>query len=75
MKFQNNGQKILRGYRNKHTGMWEVSFLTTQCKEPTTAIAKNVLAQATRSELESYHHAALLSPTNTSLLKAIKKVF
>ena len=47
----------------------------TQCKAPNTSTTKNVLSQANNPELFSYYHAALFRPTNTSLLKAIKKIF
>ena len=74
MEIQNNGQKILRGYRNKNTVMWGFQLSATKYKDNTKAKAQNLMAQATKPELASYYNAALFSPTNTSLLKAIKQV-
>ena len=74
-KIQNNGQKKLTVHRNKYTRLLEVSFTTTQKKEGKTAIAHNILPQATKLELSMYYHDELFSPQNTSLLNDTKQVF
>ena len=51
--------------------MWEVP-LETQKSE---VVVNNILDHTTKPELAQYLHAALFSPTASSLLKSIKQVF
>ena len=66
-----NGEEIIKGTRNKKTGMWEVPLGTQQSEN----VVNNILAQTSKLELAKYLHAALFSPTTASLLKEIKQVF
>ena len=66
-----NGKEIIKGTRNKKTGMWEVPLDTQQ---PEAAI-NSILAQTSKPELAQYLHAEILRPTTASLIKAIKQGF
>ena len=57
MSVQKNGQEIIKGTRNKKTGLWEVP-LDTQQSEYVTNI---MLEQTSQPELAQYLHAALFS--------------
>ena len=71
MYIQNNGEEIIKGARNKNTGMWEVPLGPQQSE----TMVNNILAQTSKLELGQYLHAALFSLNTASLLKAIKQVF
>ena len=68
-KVQKNGQEIMKGTRNKKTGMWEVTLETQQLE----FVTNNILSQKTKPEISQYLHVALLIPTTESLLKAISE--
>ena len=57
--------KIIKGNRNKQTGMWEVPLETQQFK----IVVNNILAQTNKPETTQYLHHTLFSPKTTSLLK------
>ena len=65
------GTEIIKGTRNKQTGICEATIETQQSE----IVGNNILSQTTKLELAHYFHAALFSPTTASLLKAIKKGF
>ena len=71
MSVQKNEEGIIKGTRNKKTGMWEVPLGPQQSEN----VVKNILAQNSKPELAKYLHAALFSPTTQSLLKAIRQGF
>ena len=71
MQVQKNGQEILKGTRNKQTGMWEVTLKKKQSE----AVTNNIMSQTTKPELAQYRHISLFIPTTGSLLKSIKKGF
>ena len=71
ISIQKNGEEIIKGTRNKKTGMWDVPLGPQQSEN----VVDNILAQTSKPKLSQYLHAALFSPTTASLLKAIKKVF
>ena len=71
MTFQNNGQEIIKGTRNKQTGMWEVTLETQQSE----TVVKDILFQTNKPELSKYLYEALFSPTTARLLKEIKQGF
>ena len=71
MPIQNNGKEIIKGARNKKTGIWGVPLGTQQSEN----LVNNIMAQTSKPELAHYLHAALFSPTTASFLKAIKQVF
>ena len=71
MSVQKNGQEIVKGTRNKKTGMLEVPLETQQ----TASVINKILAQTSKPELSQYLHAALFSPTTASLIKDINYVF
>ena len=68
---QKNGQKTIKGTRNKKTGIWEVTLETQQSEDFT----NEILDQASKPELVQYLHAELFSPSTASLLKEIKQGF
>ena len=68
---QQNGKEIINGTRNKKTGIWEVHLGPQQPEH----LVNNILAQTLKPEISQYLHAALLSPTTSSILKAIKQGF
>ena len=70
MPIQENGLEIIKGTRDKKTGMWEVP-LGTQKPEN---VVNNILAQTSKPKLAQNLHAKLFSPNTASLLKEIKKV-
>ena len=71
MSINNNGEKIIKGTRNKKTGIWEVPMGPKQPEN----VVNNILAQTSKPESAQYLHASLFSPTTASLLRAIKKYF
>ena len=71
MSIQNNQEEIIKGTRNKNTGMWEVPLGPQQSKN----VVNNILAQTSKPELAQYLHAALFIPTTKNLLKATKQGF
>ena len=71
MSIQKNGEEIIKGTRNKKTGMWEVPLGPQQSEN----VVNKILAQTSKPELAHYLHAALLSPTTASLIKAVKQGF
>ena len=71
MSVQNNGQHTVKVTRNKQMGMWEVPLDTQQLE----IVSNNIMVQTTKPELSQYLHAALLSPTEASLLKPTKQDF
>ena len=71
MSVQKNGQEIIKGTRNKQTGMWEVTLEAQQSE----TVTNKILAQTTKPELARYFHVAIFSPTKASLLKEIKQGF
>ena len=71
MSTQNNGEEIIKGTRNKKTGMWEVPLGAQQSEN----VVNNILVQNSKPELAQYLHAALFSPDTASLLKAILQGF
>ena len=64
-----NLQVIIKGTRNKQTGMWEVPLETQQSE----AVTRNILDQKTKPELAQFLNTALFSLTTASLRKAIKQ--
>ena len=68
---QKIGQKILKGTRNKPTGMWEVTLEQQQSKP----VVNSILSQTTKPELAQYFHAALFIPPEIGTLNKIKKGF
>ena len=71
MIVHNNGQEIIKGTRNKQTGMWEVTLETQQSE----TMVNNIMAHTNKPELSKYLPAALFSPTTARLLKVIKQGF
>ena len=71
MSIHNNGEEIIKGTRNKKTGMWEVTLGPQQSEN----VVNNILAQTSKPELANYLHAALFSSTTVSLLEASEQGF
>ena len=69
MFIHKNGSYIIKGTRNKNTVMWEVPLGPQQSKN----VVNKILAKHSKPELSKYLHAALFSPTISSVLKAIKQ--
>ena len=65
------GKEIIKGTRNKNTGMWKVSLGTKQSEN----LVNSIFPKTSEPELAQYLHAAPFSPITPSLLKAIKQVF
>ena len=59
LQFKKKGQQIIKGTRNKQTGMWEVTLDTQKSK----IVVNNILDQTTKLELAQYLHITLLRPT------------
>ena len=64
-------EEIIKGARNKKTGMWEVPLGPQQLEN----LVNNILAKTSKPEIAQYLHAALFSPKTESLLNAIKQGF
>ena len=62
---------MIKGTRNKKTGIWEVPLGTQQSEK----VGNKILGKTSKQELAHYLHASILSPTAASLLKATKQGF
>ena len=67
---QKNEQEIIKGTRNKKTGMCEVPLEIQQSE----TVVNNIMAQTSKPELAQYLHAALFSPTKASLSSQSNKL-
>ena len=67
---QNNGQEIMKGSRNKQTGMWEVPMKIQQSE----AVKNKIRDQTSKTELAHFLHAALFSPQQKDSSRQSNKV-
>ncbi|KAL7527155.1 hypothetical protein ACHAWF_008701, partial [Thalassiosira exigua] len=72
-----NGNVVLEGHKDPHTGLWMVPLNGTAQRDttaPATQLqqtASSVFDTATRSELVQYHHQSLFAPPASTIEKAI----
>ena len=64
-----NGQEIIKGRRNKKTGMWEVPLENQQVE----SVTNNNMKKTSKTELVQHLHTALFGPTAASPINSIKQ--
>ena len=70
MSVHKDGKDIIKGTRNKKTGIYEVPLETQQSEY----VINKILDQKNKPELVKYLHAELLIPTTAHIFKSIKQV-
>ena len=71
IKVFKNGQQLLQGQRNKNDGLWDL-HIPYQIKNNNHQVNFIIQKSATKRDLIQFYHAALFSPTISTLLKAVK---